>query len=58
LKSGTTLDFREDNGQSIGSVVNSITLTSDVTLFNGFEVVGNRNFWDVLRSVTYCSDRI
>jgi hypothetical protein len=38
LSSGTTLDFREDNGQSVGSVVNSITLTSDVTLFNGFEV--------------------
>ena len=38
LSSGTTLDFRVDDGQSGGSVVNSITLTSDVTLFNGFEV--------------------
>ena len=38
LSSGTILDFRVDNGQSVGSVVNSITLTSDVTLFNGFEV--------------------
>ncbi len=38
LSSGTTLDFRVDDGQSVGSVVNSITLTSDVTLFNGFEV--------------------
>ncbi|WP_341882713.1 LamG-like jellyroll fold domain-containing protein [Synechococcus sp. UW140] len=38
LSSGTTLDFCVDDGQSIGSVVNSLTLTSDVTLFNGFEV--------------------
>jgi hypothetical protein len=38
LSSGTVLDFRVDDGQSVGSVVNSITLTSDVTLFNGFEV--------------------
>ena len=38
LSSGTKLDFRVDDGQSVGSVVNSITLTSDVTLFNGFEV--------------------
>jgi len=38
LSSGTTLDFCVDDGQSIGNVVNSLTLTSDVTLFNGFEV--------------------
>ena len=38
LNSGTVLDFLVDDGQSVGSVVNSITLTADVTLFNGFEV--------------------
>lgn len=38
LSSGTVLDFLVDDGQSVGSVVNSITLTADVTLFNGFEV--------------------
>ncbi len=38
LSSGTVLDFLVDDGQSVSSVVNSITLTADVTLFNGFEV--------------------